>query len=104
MLDNPVAGIRLASAKVIVSKKLMDVGVASVILGAIAPGKTRSCKVPLFEWQNCRQVKLQAIEAISLPRYLKISSQARKQRIACTSLRISRPLVGLPRARPGSQQ
>jgi hypothetical protein len=37
MLDNPVAGLRLASAKVVESKKLRDVGVASVILGDIAP-------------------------------------------------------------------
>jgi hypothetical protein len=57
MLDDPVAEIRLASARVIVSKKLRDVGVASVILGAIAPGKTRSATV--------RMAELQAIEAIS---------------------------------------
>jgi len=57
MLDDPAAEIRLASARVIVSKKLRDVGVASVILGAIAPGKTRSATV--------RMAELHAIEAIS---------------------------------------
>ncbi len=57
MLGDPAAEIRLACARVVVGKKLRDVGVASVILGAIAYGKARS--------KNVRLAELQAVDAIS---------------------------------------
>ena len=56
-LDDPTAEIRLASARFVVGKKLRDVGVASVILGAIAYGKSRST--------NVRMAELHAVDAIS---------------------------------------
>ncbi len=57
MMDDPAAEIRLASAKAVVGKKLRDVGVASVILGAISSGNARTT--------NIRVAELQAIDAIS---------------------------------------
>jgi hypothetical protein len=57
MMDDSAAEIRLASAKAVVGKKLRDVGVASVILGAISSGNARNT--------NIRVAELQAIDAIS---------------------------------------
>ena len=57
LLDDPAAQIRLASARVVVKKKIRDVGVASVILGAIVSDKART--------MNHQMAELQAIDAIS---------------------------------------
>jgi hypothetical protein len=57
LLDDPAVDVRLASARVVVGKQMRDVGVASVILGAIVAGKTRSI--------NQRAAELHAIDAIS---------------------------------------
>jgi hypothetical protein len=57
MMDDPAPEIRLASARAIVCRKMRDVGVASVILGAISSGQSRST--------NVRIAELQAIDAIS---------------------------------------
>lgn len=57
LLDDPAVDVRLASARVVVGKKMRDVGVASVILGAIVSGKSRSI--------NQRVAELHAIDAIS---------------------------------------
>jgi hypothetical protein len=55
--DDPAAQIRLASARVVVKKKIREVGVASVILGAIVSDKARTT--------NHQMAELQAIDAIS---------------------------------------
>ncbi len=57
MMDDPAPEIRLASARAVVGRKMRDVGVASVILGAISFGQSRST--------NVRIAELQVIDAIS---------------------------------------
>jgi HEAT repeat protein len=57
MLEDPTVEVRLAAARVVVGRKLKDVGVASVILEAIASRKSRTVNIHLAQ--------LQAVDAIS---------------------------------------